>query len=351
MHATWLTKLAGAALAAVLIGAAAGASAQAVDPHRAQLMYKGADRDKRILDKARQEGSVSVYTSLAPTEAQPLVEAFEAKYGVKVQMWRGLSDGVVQRTLTEARGKRHVVDVIETNGPEMEALAREQVLSEFHSPYLVDIPAESIPKHRQWIPDRLNFYVVAYNPRKVKPEELPKTYEGFLDPKWKRRIALEATDSEWMGGVVKAWGEPRGMEFFRKLAEVKPDMRKGHILLVQLIASGEVDVGLTAYYANVASAKRRGASVDWAAVEPVIARPQGIGIARQAPHPNAALLFADFMLSPQAQAMLAGMGRVPVSRAVKTDTSSLNYVMSDPAVILDESDKWQQLWDRLFMGK
>ena len=141
------------------------------------------------------------------------------------------------------------------------------------------------------------------------------------------------------------------MEFFRKLAEVKPDMRKGHILLVQLIASGEVDVGLTAYYANVASAKRRGASVDWAAVEPVIARPQGIGIARQAPHPNAALLFADFMLSPQAQAMLAGMGRVPVSRAVKTDTSSLNYVMSDPAVILDESDKWQQLWDRLFMGK
>ena len=351
MQTNWLTNLVRAAVAATLLCAVGTANAQAVDPHRALLMYKGADRDKRILDKARQEGSVSVYTSLAPTEAQPLVEAFEAKYGVKVQMWRGLSDGVVQRTLTEARGKRHVVDVIETNGPEMEALAREQVLSEFHSPFLADVPPESIPKHRQWIPDRLNFFVVAYNPKKVKPEDLPKTYEGFLDPKWKRRIALEATDSEWMGGVVKAWGEARGMEFFRKLAEVKPDMRKGHILLVQLIASGEVDVGLTAYYANVSSAKRRGASVDWAAVEPVIARPQGIGIARQAPHPHAALLFADFMLSPQAQAMLAGMGRVPVSRAVKTDTSSLSYVMSDPAVILDESDKWEQLWGRLFMGR
>ena len=123
------------------------------------------------------------------------------------------------------------------------------------------------------------------------------------------------------------------------------------MLLVQLIASGEVDVGLTAYQANAESAKKRGAPVDWAAVEPVIARPQGIGVARNAPHPHAALLFTDFMLSPEAQAMLAAMGRTPVSRSVKTETSAVNYVMSDPAVILDENDKWQGLWDKLFLGK
>jgi iron(III) transport system substrate-binding protein len=345
-----MTRRTLAALAATW-ALAGGARAQGADPHKALLMYKGGDRDKRLLDRARQEGTVSVYTSLAPTEGQPLAEAFEARYGVKVQMWRGLSEAVVQRTLSESRGRRHAVDVIETNGPEMESLAREQLLTEFHSPHLADLPANVIPAHRQWIPDRLNLFVVAYNTKKVRAEDLPRTYEGFLDPKWRRRIALEATDSEWMGGVVKAWGEPRGMEFFRKLAEMKPEMRKGHVLLAQLIAAGEIDVGLTAYYANAASAKRRGASIDWAAVEPTIARPQGIGIARQAPHPNAALLFADFILSPEAQGMLSGMGRVPVSRAVKTDTSALNYVMSDPAVILDENDKWQQLWDKLFLSK
>jgi iron(III) transport system substrate-binding protein len=352
MRATWTMGLASAALIAVL-ALTGGAQAQAPDPNpnRGVLLYKGADRDKRLLEKARQEGTVSVYTSLAPTEGQPLAEAFEAKYGIKVQMWRGLSEAVVQRTLSEARGRRHAVDVIETNGPEMESLAREQLLAEFHSPFLADIPPNAIPAHRLWVADRLNFFVVAYNPRKVKAEDLPRTYEGFLDPKWKGRIALEATDAEWMGSVAKTWGEQRAMDFFRKLGAAKPEMRKGHILLVQLIAAGEVDVGLTAYYANVASARGRGAPVDWAAVEPMIARPQGIGIARQAPHPHAALLFADFMLSPQAQGMLAGMGRVPVSRAVKTDTSAMNYVMSDPAVILDESDKWQQLWDKLFMGR
>lgn len=350
----WMTRRSVAVLAVAmgLVGAvAAQAQTQAPEPHRELFLYKGADRDARLLEKAKQEGSVTIYTSLAPTEGKPLADAFEAKYGIKVNMWRGLSDGVVQRAVTEARGKHNAVDVIETNGPEMESLAREQLLSEFHSPFLADIPARAIPRHRQWIPDRLNLFVVAYNPRKVRADELPKTYEGFLDPKWKGRIALESTDSEWMGSLVKVWGEARAMEFLRKLAEMKPEMRKGHILLVQLIAGGEIDVGLTAYYANAASAKRRGAPVEWAAVEPVIARPQGVAVARQAPHPNAALLFADFLLSPQGQGMLAKMGRVPVSTAVKSDIGSLNYFVSDPAVILDESDKWQQAWDRLFLSR
>ena len=351
MHLRWIERIARAALVVAGIAMTPAAHAQTPGPHHAVYTYKGADREARLVERAKQEGMVSVYTSLAPTEAAPLVEAFEKKYGVKVQMWRGLSDAVVQRAVSEARGKRHAVDVIETNGPEMEALAREQLLAEFHSPYLADLPAAIIPKHGQWVPDRLNFFVVAYNSKKLKPEDLPKTYEGFLDPKWKGRIAIEATDAEWMGGVVKHWGEARGMAFMRKLAEMKPDVRKGHVLLAQLIASGEVDVGLTAYHANAESFKKRGAPVDWAGVEPVIARPQGIGVARQAPHPNAALLFADFMLSPEAQAMLAGMGRTPVSRAVKTETSGLVYVMSDPAVVLDENDKWQGLWEKLFLGK
>ena len=340
-------------LAAALAVCSSLALAQATppSPHAAIYGYKGADRNARLLERAKQEGSVTVYTSLAPTEAAPLVEAFEKKTGVKVNLWRALSDSVVKRAVTEAQARRHAFDVVETNGPEMESLAREQVLAEFFSPYLADLPADIIPKHGLWVPDRLNFFVVAYNPNKVKASELPKTYEGFLDPKWKGRIALEATDAEWMGGVVKAWGEARGLDYFRKLGAMKPDMRKGHVLLAQLIASGEVEVGLTAYQANAQSFKRRGAPVDWTAVEPVIARPQGVGVARHAPHPNAALLLVDFLLSPEAQEMLLAMGRTPASRAVRSETANLNFITLDPAVVLDENDKWQQLWDKTFLSK
>ncbi len=313
--------------------------------------YRGADRDARLLERARQEGTVVFYTSLAPTESKPLAEAFEKKYGVKVELWRALSDKVIQRVITEARANRHAVDVVETNGPEMEALAQERLLAEVHSPYLADLPADAIPAHRSWYPDRLNFFVVGYNTEKVQRSELPATYEGFLDPRWKGRIAIEATDSEWMAAVVKRWGEAKGMDFFRKLAAMKPDVRKGHVLLAQLVATGEVQVGLTMYNANIESLKKKGAPIDFVPVQPVIARPQGIGVAKDAPHPNAALLFVDFVLSPEGQRLYEAMGRVPASTKVKSELNNFPFVMTDPGTILRESQKWETLWNELFLAK
>jgi iron(III) transport system substrate-binding protein len=313
--------------------------------------YRGADRESRLLENARKEGSVVLYTSLAPTESGPLGQAFEKKTGVKVEIWRAISEKVVQRALTEARAKRFAFDVIETNGPEMEIMAREKLFSEFHSPHLADLPASAIPAHRQWVPDRVNFFVVAFNTGKVKREEIPKSYTGFTDPKWKGRIGIEATDAEWMATLIKKWGEPAGMAYFRKLAEMKPDVRKGHILLAELIAAGEIPVGLTVYNSNAESLKRRGAPIDWLPVEPVVGRPQGIALGRNAPHPHAALLFVDFVLSPEGQELLNSMGRVPVSTKVKTDLNRFDYTMVDPVTVLDEQERWNKLWEGLFIQK
>ncbi len=298
-----------------------------------------------------QDKTVVLYTSLAPTECGPLGQAFEKKTGIKVEIWRALSEKVVQRALTEARAKRNVVDVIETNGPEMEMLARESLFAELKSPHLADIPASAIPKHRQWIPDRLNFFVAGYNTTKVRRDELPKDYRGFLDPKWKGRLGLEATDSEWMATLVKRWGERDGLAFFRQLADMRPDVRKGHVLLAELIAAGEIAVGLTVYNSNAESFKRRGAPIDWLPVQPVVARAQGIGIARTAPHREAAQAFVDFVLSPEGQGLYESMGRVPVSAKVRTHLNQFEYTLVDPATVLDEQDKWTREWDKLFIQK
>ena len=337
-----------AAAAALSIGAALGETpAKNDDVYR----YRGADRDSRLVERARQEASLVLYTSLAPTESKPLAEAFEKKYGVKVELWRALSDKVVQRTIAEAQAKKNAVDVVETNGPEMEMIAREKLLAEFHSPHLADLPAAAIPAHRMWFPDRLNFFVVAYNTTKVRRDEIPPGYEGFLDPKWKGRIGIEATDAEWMATLVKKWGEAKGMDYFRRLAAMKPDVRKGHVLLAELVAAGEVPVGLTIYNSNVETLRKRGAPIDFVPVEPVAARPQGIGLARNAPHPNAALLFADFVLSPEGQRLFESMGRVPVSTRVKSHLNNFPFTLIDPVTILDESDKWGKIWDELFIRK
>ncbi|MEO5700589.1 MAG: extracellular solute-binding protein [Casimicrobiaceae bacterium] len=346
--------LLGALVSAAALATAPGAAfaqAQPASGAEAVYQYRGADRDAKLVEAAKKEGTVVVYTSLATTESVPLTQAFEKKYGIKVELWRALSDKVVQRTITEAQARRHNADVVETNGPELEMIAREKLLAPFYSPAVADLPPYAVPAHKLWVSDRMNFFVVAFNTNKVKREDIPATYEGFLDPKWKGRIGIEVTDSEWLAAIVRIWGEEKGMAFFRKLAEMKPDMRKGHVLLAELISAGEVPVGLTIYNANAESMKRRGGPIDWVPVEPVIARPQGIALLKNAPHPHAALLFADFVLSQDGQQLFASLGRVPSSLKVKSTLNNFKYTMADPAIILDENDKWEKIWNDLFMRK
>jgi iron(III) transport system substrate-binding protein len=315
------------------------------------LSYQGPDRDQRLVAQAKQEGMVTFYTSLAPTESKPLAEAFEKKYGVKVELWRSQSERVVQRAVSEASAKRHAVDVIATNGPEMEALAREQILTTYFTPHAADLPPDSIPRHRLWLPDRLQFFVVGYNTNLVKREELPKSLKGFADPKWKGKLGIEAGDAEWMATLVKKWGEAEGMAFFRKLSEMRPEVRKGHPLLAQLIAAGEIPVCLTAYSANVETLKRKGAPIDYAPID-AVARPQGIGIAKNAPRPAAALLFADFVLSAEdGQRLYESMGRPPVNRKIKSKLTDFDHTYLDVVTVVDEADKWNRLWEELFLKK
>ena len=284
-----------------------------------------------VADRARHEGTLALYTSLAPTESQPLADAFEKKYGVKVQLWRALSEEVVQRTITEAKGHRYSVDVIETNGPEMEMIGREKLLA------------------APWTPDRLNLFVVGYNTTKVKRAEIPASYEGFADPKWKGRIALEATDSEWMATLIKTSPGDKGMALMRKLAALQPALRKGHVLLASLVAAGDVPVGLAMYNSNIETLKRKGAPIDYVPVQPVVARPQGIGVAKNAPHPNAAQLFNDYVLSPEGQKLFESMGRTPAK--VTSQSNSFRFTLIDPITVLDESMKWDKVWNDLFVRR
>jgi iron(III) transport system substrate-binding protein len=139
------------------------------------------------------------------------------------------------------------------------------------------------------------------------------------------------------------------MDFFRKLSAMKPEMRNGHALLAELVAAGEVPVGLTSYSGNILSVKKKGAPADWVAVEPIVGRPQAIGVAKNAPHPNAALLFADFVLSPDGQKLLNDLDRNPSSKKQDTLLTRYKHSMVDPIKWTDESSKWEKLWHELFL--
>jgi iron(III) transport system substrate-binding protein len=318
-------------------------------PHRALYMLESADRQNRILAGARKEGTVSIYTSLNTQDSVPLTAAFEKKYGVRADLWRSASERVVQRAVAEARAGRFTCDVMETNGPEMEALYREGLLEPFQSPQFSDLPPAAFPKHRHYVADRFNFFTIAYNTRLVKPDEVPGAYEDLLHPRFVGKIGLEAGDVDWFGAMVKQMGEQKGLAFFRKLAASKPQVRSGHTLMGQLVASGEIPIAANIYNHNAERVAVRGAPIRWKALTPTFGRPNAVGLARRAQHPHAGLLFAEFLLSREGQTILHERNRVPASRAVKSSLNDFPFEMIDPTITLDEDEKWSKLWSDLFL--
>jgi iron(III) transport system substrate-binding protein len=318
--------------------------------NREFYMRRDADRDARLLEGAKKEGEVSVYTSLNTRDSQPIAEAFEKRYGVKARLWRSSSEKVVQRAVVEARAGHFLCDVFETNGPEMEEMYREKLMAEFYSPNFKDLPPAAFPKHRHYVADRFNFFVIGYNTNLVKPEEVPNSYLDLLQPRFVGKIALESGDSDWFAAMVKSMGDEKGLAYFRKLAEAKPQMRTGHTLLSELLSSGEVPIAANIYNHNVAKMTARGAPVKWKALAPTFGRPNAVAVALHANNPHAALLFADFMLSMQGQTLLKDHNRVPSSKAVDTPLNKFPFEMIDPVITLDEADKWEKLWSQLFLG-
>jgi iron(III) transport system substrate-binding protein len=337
-------------LLGVLIGpSVARAQRPADSPHRGLYMLQAADRQNRLLAGARKEGTVVIYTSLNTQDSVPLTGAFERKFGVKTQLWRSASEKVVQRAVAEARAGRFACDVMETNGPEMEALYREGLLEQFQSPYFSELPPAAFPKHRHYVADRFNFFTIAYNTHLVKPNEVPGSYDDLLHPRFVGRVGIEGGDVDWFGAMVKHMGEERGLAFFRKLAAAKPQVRSGHTLIGQLVASGEIPIAANVYNHNAERVAVRGAPIRWKALTPTFGRPNAIGVARRAQHPHAALLFADFMLSGEGQTILKERNRVPASRAVSSPLNDFPFEMIDPTITLDEDQKWSKLWSDLFL--
>ena len=343
----------GGASAAAMLSVGGSAFAQAIKSTSAAVAtYTGADRQARLVAGAKAEGNMlTIYTS-APTDDMAIFTgAFEKKYGIKVKVWRSSSENVLQRAVTEARAGRFDVDVIDTNGPEMESLHREQLLQAVNSPYLADLIKPALLPHGEWVSTRLNIFTQAYNTNLVKKADLPKTYYDLLDPKWKGKLGIEAEDLDWFAGVITELGEAKGLKLFRDIVATNGiSVRKGHTLLSNLVASGEVPLALTVYNYKVEQLNRKGAPIQWFAIPPAFARPNGIGMLRRAPHANAAVLYYDFMLSDAQQIMLT-RDFVPTSTKADSPLNKVPLKFVDPKVVLDQNEKWRTLYEQIITNQ
>lgn len=313
---------------------------------------QGPDRAQKLVAAAQKEGTLTLYTSIAEKDVRPLIAPFEDKYGIKVKVWRAGNEKVLQRTITEAAARRYEVDTIHAPAAQMEALHREKILQPVQSSYFKDLIPGAVPAHREWVATLLSVWVQAYNTNLIKKEELPKTYQDLLDARWKGKLGIEAKDEEWFSTVVMSIGEQQGMKLFREIvARNGISVRQGHTLLTNLVVSGEVPFALTVYQYMAEQAKQKGAPIDWIALDPAVAKSNAIGVARRAPHPNAALLFYEYMISPEAQRLLVAMSYVPTNVKVPSPLKGLRIKLVEPAIALDDMDKWARSFEDVLVKR
>ncbi|MDB5795045.1 MAG: fbpA 2 [Noviherbaspirillum sp.] len=311
-------------------------------------LYKGANRHQLLVEGAKKEGKFDLYTSIPVKDITALTDAFKKKYGVTATIWRAGSEAVTNRIITEARGGRYAFDVAAGASAQLEALSREKLVQKVNSPYTQKLMEGAVPNHLEWAPVYLNIFVQAFNTKQVKKEELPKRYEDLLDPKWKGRVTIEATDDDWFYAVVQQMGEEKGLQYFRNLSANGMSVRKGHTLLTQLVAAGEVPYALTVFSYSTRQVKNDGAPLDWHVIEPAIARSNGVAVSKKANNPHAALLFHDFLLS-DGQKVLADMFYDPVNKDYQSATHKFPVKFINDQELFDSYAKWSKLFEDIVL--
>ena len=341
--ALWMT-------ATLMVAAALPALAQ--DPGKAArdlAMYQGADRQERLLELAKKEGDLNVYHVYPALPA--VMAAFTKKYGIKVKAWRAGSEAVLQRVMAETRGGRHEVDIVQNNAPENEAAFREKLLQELGSPHLKDLMPAAVPAHRHWAGITLDVWTAGYNTNLVKKEDLPRSYQDLLDPRWKGKLAIEGNNHIWFNSLLTELGEESGRRLFENIVATNGiTVRKGHSVLTNLVASGDIPMALTVYSWIPEQLKKKGAPVENWAIQPLLAQPSTIAVLKRAPNPAAALLFVDFMLG-EGQKLLADASFVPTSRLLPSPLGTLQIKLIDPVRALDQNEKWEKTFDEMILKK
>ena len=270
--------------------------------------YTGADRERVLLDGAKREGKLVWYTTLAADQNKQLAGAFEAKYpGIKVEVFRTGSSALAQRLLTEAKAKRHLADAIETTPPGLMTFRENQLLLPYTSPHLAAFPEdakEKAPKNLvYWTNTRESFIGFAYNKNFLNAADVPKNFDGLLKPTLRDNMGISGDDTgaRIIGAMVKAKGDG----FVKKLKEqnIRVHMMAGSAL-TQLVAAGEIFGSPSQFYSATNVAAKRGAPVAWVPMDLVATSAGGAAVYANAPRPHAALLFADFLLSPEGQKLL-----------------------------------------------
>jgi iron(III) transport system substrate-binding protein len=270
-------------------------------------------QDGDLLAHAKKEKTVSLYTSMEARESRLIADAFQQRYPfLTVDIARVSSNRLLQKIDTEHRAGRNLFDVVITSGLEVRYLIKSGLIGPYVSPEAKAFFADSKDPQGRWVDVYSSLRVFAHNAKLVSREAAPKQYEDLLSPRWKGQIGLPSKEYSWFATAMRALGKD-GPRFMEGLGKQKPNYRPSHVLVLQLIAAGEFNLGLV-YQHQLERYKKLAAPVELAPLPFATKNIHPMALAAQPPHANAAKLLINFILSKETQTMVRSFGRT-VSRA------------------------------------
>lgn len=304
-----------ATIAAVLfvILCSATANAATVEEQLDQLNRVPEKSRVELLEKeARREGELIWYAAMASDRAGELIRVFEAKYPyLKVRFQPGGAGRQLEQLLVEHRTKKHRADIINTRRSYVGVMAKAGAVARYRTPLRAAL--------RDGFTDKEGFIngiyaqprVFLFNSQLVARDQAPQSFEDLLEPRWKDKLGMDNTDYDWLASVIDFYGRSKALEYAGKLARQQLNFRRGPTLLAQLAVAGEFPIVIDAFPEEVMQLKNAKAPVDFLFSEPFVPvkTPTAVSISAGAPHPHAAALFVDFLLSKAGQDLLVSQGR------------------------------------------
>jgi iron(III) transport system substrate-binding protein len=311
--------------------------------------------DPALVAAAKGEGSLIVYSSTNEQEGLPLFRIFEEATGIKVEYVRNADSPLMSRAAIEYRANQKAWDLFHTTTVNK---LPPQMLATFEVPEVKNIAPEARDPGKRWYGVYANYNSPAYNTQKVKASDLPKSYEDFARHKeWAGKVAIDGADNVWLKAMLDHFGERNGTALIKDIvAMLQPVVTDGHLAMARAVGAGEYWLALNQFVNLSENVKIAGGPIEVFPLDPVALFFGEVGISALSPHPNAARLAANFILSQEAQAFLAKFGRIPTRKDVASNPPGIVDLMQSKKVVTElltpeDERKWQRTFDTLFKGR
>lgn len=290
--------------------------------------------DPEVIQKAKAEGQVVFYVTWNISDTQDALNGFQKRYPfIKTASYRAGDAALMNRVRTEAKTGLFAWDVLDNTTLNGDLLTREGYFARYLGPERKFVLKGHMDDEGYWVSSHSNINVLIYSTRLVSPADVPKTHQDLLDPRWKGKIAMERNAYEWFANVIEVIGESKGVEFMKRLGQQQISFRSGRTLITQLIAAGEVSMGISLYLHRAYDFKKRGAPIDWVMLEPAVANLHPLGLSARAPHPNAGKLLISYLMSKEFQSDYSKVGKLPGRADVPVSEELLRGVTPYPSNI------------------